>query len=399
VTSAVYLPAESAGIGGGENTVAVVAKVLEQYGPVKVISGKSDLNHETIRHHFDIELSNTQFDVRECGLYAGPRIPNPWERTRVRRAAERPLSDGFDIFVAVAHFSPPFCFAKLGIAHALYPMDTPRLPLRPAAAGSPIRTRLARHYYHAYFRHEAVQRLKSYSVLSANSDFTRGWVQHRWGGGDRWEVWHPPVTLIPASGESEVRAREILGVGRFVHEGYKMQREMAAWFGDLSRQVDDVRLTLAGNCSQRPGDSEYVDEICTSAAAANLNVRLLVNAPLSELHDAYRRARIFWHAMGYGVDDSHPENCEHFGMTTVEAMSAGCVPVVVDRGGQAEIVEHGISGFRWKTPGELLDYTRRLLGDDELWKRMSLAAQERAKSFSREQFERRLTTVIENWRG
>ncbi len=35
------------------------------------------------------------------------------------------------------------------------------------------------------------------------------------------------------------------------------------------------------------------------------------------------------------------------GMTTPEAMSAGCVPVVIRKGGQPEIVRHGLDGFLW----------------------------------------------------
>jgi len=37
---------------------------------------------------------------------------------------------------------------------------------------------------------------------------------------------------------------------------------------------------------------------------------------------------------------------EHFGITTVEAMAAGCVPLVYDSGGQAEIVSSGYNGYR-----------------------------------------------------
>jgi len=44
-------------------------------------------------------------------------------------------------------------------------------------------------------------------------------------------------------------------------------------------------------------------------------------------------------------------------MTTVEAMQNYCVPVVIDGGGQREIVEHGISGFRFTSKEELKSYT------------------------------------------
>jgi len=43
---------------------------------------------------------------------------------------------------------------------------------------------------------------------------------------------------------------------------------------------------------------------------------------------------------------------EHFGITIVEAMSAGCVPVVHDSGGPKEIV-NGERGFRWQNLEEI----------------------------------------------
>jgi glycosyltransferase involved in cell wall biosynthesis len=67
-------------------------------------------------------------------------------------------------------------------------------------------------------------------------------------------------------------------------------------------------------------------------------------------------------------------------------MGAGCVPVVINKGGQPEIVEHGVSGFVWNTVEELKRYTSLLAEDECLWAKMSAAAQSRAQAFSRERF-------------
>ena len=67
-------------------------------------------------------------------------------------------------------------------------------------------------------------------------------------------------------------------------------------------------------------------------------------------------------------------------------MAAGCVPVVINKGGQTEIVEHGVSGFLWESLDELRDYTTRLIRDDNLRAKMSDAARTRAQLFSRETF-------------
>ena len=81
------------------------------------------------------------------------------------------------------------------------------------------------------------------------------------------------------------------------------------------------------------------------AARPDLPVELKVNIPVSELQEMYRQAGIFWHFCG--LLQTEPALVEHFGMTTVEAMQNGCVPVVFDGGGQREIVEEGRSGFRF----------------------------------------------------
>jgi glycosyltransferase involved in cell wall biosynthesis len=114
--------------------------------------------------------------------------------------------------------------------------------------------------------------------------------------------------------------------------------------------------------------------------------------------DLYGRARLFWHAAGFGSADSSPESSEHFGISTVEAMSAGAVPIVINKGGQPEIVEHGVSGFLWNTLDELREYTRLLAADEPLRLRMSNAARERAELFSRSRFVGEFTRLVDSIR-
>jgi glycosyltransferase involved in cell wall biosynthesis len=75
-------------------------------------------------------------------------------------------------------------------------------------------------------------------------------------------------------------------------------------------------------------------------------------------------------------------------MTTVEAMQNYCVPIVIDGGGQAEIVEHGVSGFRFNTIKELLCYTVKVINDENLRKNLAVKAYERSHQFNSEVFKR-----------
>jgi glycosyltransferase involved in cell wall biosynthesis len=118
------------------------------------------------------------------------------------------------------------------------------------------------------------------------------------------------------------------------------------------------------------------------------------NLDRATVRGLFERARIFWHATGLDDDtDNHPQLAEHFGIATVEAMAAGCVPVVINKGGQTEIVRHGETGFLWNTLAELKSYTQRLVDDTLLWQRMSTAARQRAQGFARGRFIDQLSDV------
>ncbi len=101
-----------------------------------------------------------------------------------------------------------------------------------------------------------------------------------------------------------------------------------------------------------PEDAHYLDEL--EKLILNYPIEILRAVPYETLLSFYGRAKIYWHAAGYDEDlDTHPERAEHFGITTVEAMSAGAVPVVIAAGGQTEIVRDKETGLLWKTVDEL----------------------------------------------
>src|SRR5205823_13739270 len=141
------------------------------------------------------------------------------------------------------------------------------------------------------------------------------------------------------------------------------------------------RLVLAGGTLR---DNEYLERV-RGAAGRDPTIEVRVDVPFEELKTCYALASIFWHACGLGEQDPHL--IEHFGMTTAEAMQNGCAPIVIDGGGQREIVEHGVSGFRFSTLEELCVWTLRLIEDARLRESIQLAARRRSGDFSRPAFE------------
>jgi glycosyltransferase involved in cell wall biosynthesis len=228
--------------------------------------------------------------------------------------------------------------------------------------------------------------LDTYDRIVSISEFTRSWVHRLWGRES--DLLYPPVEPIPAAPKEPV----VLAVGRFFgeHAGHsKKQLELVKAFRRLAQP--GWELHLVGGCS--PEHRSYLERV--RREARGLPVVFHVDAPGAELRDLYGRASVFWHATGLDEDEHRrPHRLEHFGISTVEAMSAGAVPVVIDRAGQREIVENGVSGLLFRTLGELVDGTRRLIADGALRERLSLGAIERAQAFDTARFEERLRELV-----
>src|SRR5205814_4676969 len=125
-----------------------------------------------------------------------------------------------------------------------------------------------------------------------------------------------------------------------------------------------------GGLNAREENHAYFERV--RELGRGLSTLVEANLGRERLRELFGRARIFWHATGLGDDtDAHPELAEHFGISTVEAMAAGAVPVVINKGGQPEIVQHGVNGFVWNTLDELKNYTQQIAEDPALRSRMS----------------------------
>jgi glycosyltransferase involved in cell wall biosynthesis len=208
--------------------------------------------------------------------------------------------------------------------------------------------------------------------IVANSAYTARWIEKRWGRPAR--VLHPPVFPIPM----REKRPWIAAVGRFAGGGRsKRQVEMIEVFRNLIEQgLAGWELHLVGTVQDRESVHQAM------ATAQGLPVVFHLDCPRSELEEVCGAASLFWHFTGLGEDpEATPERMEHFGIATVEAMSAGAVPVVVSRGGQPEIVEEG-AGMLWETLEECAGLTLRLCRDEALRARLSEGARRRAEHFA-----------------
>lgn len=231
-------------------------------------------------------------------------------------------------------------------------------------------------------------KLSSWKMAIYNSYFTKEIVEKTWP--IKGEVVYPPVSVASFAKGSLKKEKHILSVGRFF--GYlkdKKHSELIKTFKKLvdEKHIDDWSLHLVGGAGE--GDLDYIDEL--KKQAKGYKIHFYQNATLTELKELYGKASIYWHAAGF--DETDPKKFEHFGITTVEAMAAGAVPVVINKGGLREIVDES-SGFLWDLLEDLEKYTLKLIHEKSLLVKMSQTAETRAKLFDKQRFFESIEKIV-----
>jgi glycosyltransferase involved in cell wall biosynthesis len=233
-------------------------------------------------------------------------------------------------------------------------------------------------------------KLRSWQVKNCNSEFTKSVVEKSWN--TKIDFVHYPVVdkELLVNGYRSPKQPIILSVGRFFRQLHsKRQDILIEMFKQLLSEEPDLmsgwKLVLVGSNE----DDEYVKEL--KQAALGLPIEIYSDAPRSKLLELYRKARIFWHAAGFGVDEkTSPERVEHFGIATLEAMAAGAIPIVHGKGGQPEVLGPDLQHLLWKRKADCLRKTVRIINQEGgEWRESQLRklVNERASEFNQTTFE------------
>jgi glycosyltransferase involved in cell wall biosynthesis len=262
------------------------------------------------------------------------------------------VSRGYDLIFFLTDGSVPTTFARRNILHFQVPFG--RIDVHPI-------------------------KLLRFNAIVCNSRFTKEHIDPRVG--KRSIVIYPPVEPIAGG---KMKKNIILSVGRF--HPMKKQNVLIDIFRNAvrSKQLSGFELKLAGGL--QPADHAYFASLQQSAKG--LPVQFFPNVSYAVLTKLYNESRVYWHAAGYG--ESRPEQMEHFGITTVEAMSAGCIPVVFNGGGLPEIVQKNL----WNTPDECLTITEKIMTHKADYTKLSTEMIARSKKFNVETFTQAFDEVL-----
>ena len=332
-------------IGGGERYAMTVAEALLEKGwRVDIFWGNEEVKQKLIEK-FSLEIERVNFV-----LYS-PRTTNLLSRKKIESS--------YDLLFYFSDGSVPFMFGKKNILHFQVPFKN--------VLKKSLKNTL---------------KLKRIFAVVCNSYFTKKFVDK--GLGIASKVIFPPVDVELL--EPMTKKNVILSVGRFSQllQG-KRQDVLIDVFKEMinEKKIEDWKLILAGG--SEIGSTEYLRELRQSSGG--FPIEIVENPSFKELKKLYGEAKIFWTASGYGIDEERePERVEHFGMSTVEAMAAGCVPIVMGKGGQKEIIENGKNGFLWQKKEELEKLTIEIIRNPAKLQKISRDAILRSKCFSKEVF-------------
>ncbi|MBP9818070.1 glycosyltransferase [Candidatus Shapirobacteria bacterium] len=212
------------------------------------------------------------------------------------------------------------------------------------------------------------QRLTQFDKIFVTSEYTQSWVKKYWQQGSA--LLYPPVT--PVTPKPTIKKNSIFSVGRFFVAGHnKKQDIMISAFKQLCDSgLKGWELHLAGGLNQEPASQQYFLQLQKSSI--NYPIYLHPNKSRSVVEKLFLESKIYWHAAGFGLDKNrYPERFEHFGITPVEAMSAGCIPLVYNGGGLTEVIKQASlnhSMHTFNTLDELVTLTQNLINSSTTFK-------------------------------
>ena len=329
-------------LGGGERYSLAFATTLVNLGYQVDIEWKNPSMGKRLEERFGIKLEGINF-VKD-----------------IKRG------EGYDYCFWVSDGSIPTLHSRKNILHFQFP-------------------------FHGVKGNTLINKMKLFRInrIVCNSYFTKGFVDQEYGVKSL--VIYPPVDVERI--KPKRKTNSILFVGRFSQlTQAKNQDVLIHLFKKFyDKGYSDWELILAGGVEVGVGN--YIEKL--AKMTTSYPVKIISSPTFKNLLLLYGQAKIFWSAVGFGANgEKEPEKLEHFGISLVEGMTAGCVPIVYNAGGYKEIVSEGENGFLWETQGEIIKKTIKIIGDNKLYKSLSYEAVKSSQKYSFERFAKDVEKIL-----
>lgn len=306
--------------GGGERLAVATIKALASMG--------IDVELETFERP-DFQLIHKAY---------GESIENDIKKIRTLKMLQvRPANHNWHIIVNTHGDMLPFfqpCFSKSNaITYCHFPIakylidcnDQDYTNLLQNLSLSCIEHSFNKDYFQA--AKNAYNKMILNSTVLTNSEFSHQAIFKVFGIDST--ILHPPVDVDSfrrAVLSSSIRDDLILVVSRF-HPSKKIENAIRL-ASILKRNGIGKYILVVGNIS--PGGMGYYNNLVQLVKNNGLQdfVRFKINVTFEKLLNIMRKAKVYFHTLPG----------EPFGISTVEAMSAGIIPVVPDIGGHTEFV-------------------------------------------------------------
>ncbi len=339
-------------------SVAILASELAHGHSTEIIRYPDSRTFEQLLKVSQVGLDQVSFrTVTPPPLFlTDPNRPD--RRYEALRAWSDELTRRYDLFINFADRIPIFSSARQSALVIQFPYD----------------------FIPSVYQMFWLGHLHSYQLRLVNSYYTQFWTRAFWE--IDCPVVYPPVPLDLAT---PLKENLIVSVQRFDASQPHRQLKLISAFKLLKSDFPAWTFKIFGDLDENRSNQSFFTAVCE--AARNVGVDVVANQTSEQETELLRHAKIFWLASEADEEvDFHPEQSDSFNLRLVQAMSAGCVPIVNNFGALSEVIRHGESGFFWNQPGELLEYTAALARNDILFQAMAQTARMRALDFRPERF-------------
>lgn len=306
--------------GGVTQVLASMIQVLNENGIIPdLVTLRCDVNEESVQKNYG---QNIRFKIRKVA--PDLKIPYEWHFLYFNFISRRALKK-YDLIIDSNNTSFLSQSKIPSINYTHYPrkdrvisdLYSLHLPEGPKKKLIDIRTDP---FFIAKFLYKFNKNIKDNEKIICNSVYTAGKVSEVYPvKTEEMEVLYPPVQLPQEKYFSKV-PMTVVSLGRFSEE--KRQLEQI----EIAKKLPEYQFRILGFS----GDGSYVKKCQAKIKDENIsNVEILPDIDFAAIEKIMKESQFFIHNV----------RNEPFGISTVQAIAHGCIPIVHNSGGSREIVK------------------------------------------------------------